>query len=76
MELKNKIILIAYSVLCGMFILIVPWWHPYKGDIGYSFIVQPPMPTATIRVEGIIENLIIITIIAAIAFFLAKKFVK
>ncbi len=80
METKNKIILIVYGVLCGLFILIVPWQltygSGYRRYLGYSFIAQPPRSGATIRVEDIIVHLVIITIIAIVAYFLAKKFIK
>jgi hypothetical protein len=76
METKNKAILVAYCVMCGLFILIVPWWHPYRGDVGYSFITQPPVPTAYIVISGVIENLIVVSIIAAVVYFLAKKLIK
>lgn len=74
METKNKIILIAYCVLCSLFILIVPWRHPSRGDVGYSFITTPPLPHSTIDIASIVISLILISIITAIVHYVAKRF--
>ena len=74
METKNKSILIAYCVLCSLFIVIVPWRHPNRGDVGYSFITTPPLPGSTIDIASIVLSLIVISIITAIVHYVAKRF--
>jgi hypothetical protein len=81
-DVKNKFHT-AYFVIIGLTFLVAPWELSKRGEYDstvYSLILQPPhLPypfyTASIDVEKLIGNLIVVSIIFGIVYFSCKKLV-
>lgn len=80
-ELKKKIV-IGYCVAIILSILIVPWKIDYKTESyttkinkGYSFVLSPPIPVATIDFSKIFLEFVLITAVAGIIYVMRDKFI-
>jgi hypothetical protein len=82
-DVKNKFHT-AYMIILGLTILIAPWdiytrSHSYKGTV-YSLIVQPPHAphpsyTVSISIDSLIGNVLVVSLVFGIVYFICKKFV-
>jgi L-asparagine transporter-like permease len=78
-DVKKKII-VGYCIAIILVMLIVPWkidWHTEtwstKISQGYSFVLSPPNPAATIDLSKIFLEIVIITAGAGILYVMRDK---
>jgi hypothetical protein len=83
MDKVKKKIIVSYCVAIILTILIVPWkvdWHTEtwstKISKGYSFILSPPIPAATIDFSKIFLEIVLITTGAVIIYIMRDKIFK
>jgi hypothetical protein len=81
-DVKKKIV-VGYCIAIILSILIVPWkidWHSemYSTKIskGYSFVLSPPVPAATIDFSKIFLEFVLITAGAGIIYVMRDKIFK
>lgn len=80
MDDVNKKIVVSYCIAIILAVLIVPWkidWHSESWSTiisqGYSFVLSPPSPAATIDFSRIFLEIVIITAIAGIIYIMRDK---
>ena len=81
-DIKKKIV-VGYCIAIILSILIVPWkidWHTKQWSTklsqGYSFVLSPPSPAATIDFPKLFLWMVFITALAVILYVLRDKFFK
>jgi hypothetical protein len=76
----TKKIVVVYCITIILAILIVPWkidWHSKRMSTtisqGYSFVLSPPVPAATIDFSKIFLEIVLITAGAGIIYVMRDK---